>query len=323
MKETMKKEELSPITGKPMPLVYEPDSVEYRGEKFFYIHQSYRCEDSGEMFTTTEQDAANVNQVYNAYRERHGVPFPDEIRRIRSYYGVSASMMSDIMGFGANQWRYYEADKVPNESNSRAILAIRNKSVFLDFLEASKMTIGEKAYFKIKQRVESLPPYIKTPKPTEYSGYVSCSEAIISEIIKYFTSRLGGVFVTKMNKLLFYTDFMKYRREGFGMTGLEYRAITYGPVPKGYGEIYSRAKGIEMEEYIYPNGSSGILLRSFEAPDMSVFSDVELEILEQLCERFGNSSAGEISAQSHEEKGWIECNEERKLISYSYAFDLL
>ncbi len=318
----MKKEELSPITGKPMTLVCEPDSVEYRGEKFFYIHQSYRCEDSGEMFTTTEQDAANVNQVYNEYRERHGLPFPDEIKNIRRHYGVSASMMSDIMGFGANQWRYYEADKVPNESNSRAILAIRNKSVFLDFLDAAKLTIGDKAYSKIKERVEKLPPYVKPSQPNEYSGYVSFSENVISEIVKYFASRLDGVFVTKMNKLLFYADFVKYKREGFGMTGLEYRAITHGPVPKGYGEIYSRASGVEMEEYIYPNGTSGILLRSFEEPDLSAFSESELEILEQLCNRFGKCSAGEISAQSHREKGWIECNEERKLISYSYAFDM-
>lgn len=222
----------------------------------------------------------------------------------------------------APRGRILKADKVPNESNSRAILAIRNKSVFIDFLDVAKSSIGDKAYSKIRGRVESLPPYVRLTQPTKYTGYVSYSEDIVSEIIKFFSSKLNGVFVTKMNKLLFYADFLKYKREGFGMTGLEYRAITHGPVPEGYGEIYSKAKGVDMEEYIYPNGTSGILLCAVEDPDLSVFSDTEMNILEELCIRFGNYSAGEISAQSHKEKGWIECNAERELIPYSYAFDI-
>lgn len=318
----MKRVELSPITGRPMTLVAEPDSVEFRGEKFYYIHLAYRCEESGEQFTTTELDGVNVNQVYNAYRARHGFPFPNEIIELRNYYGVSAAMMSDIMGFGANQWRYYEGDKVPSESNARAISAIRNKSVFLDFLESSRISIGDKAYFKIKERVEGLSDYVRPSTPNECSGYVSYSAKKTTEAIKFISSRLGNVFVTKMNKLLFYVDFIKYKREGFGLTGLEYRAITYGPVPDKYGEVYSRAEGVEMEEFIYPNGTSGILLHANEEPDMSVFSETEKEVLLEVCERFAEYSAGEISDQSHREKGWQECSKDRAFIPYSYAFDM-
>ena len=92
------KEELSPITGKPMVLVTEPDSVEFRGERFFYTHLAYRCADTGEQFTTDNLDEVNENQVFNAYRERHGYPYPKEIVKLRQHYGVSASMMSEIIG---------------------------------------------------------------------------------------------------------------------------------------------------------------------------------------------------------------------------------
>lgn len=315
-------EELSPITGKPMILVLEPDSAEFRGERFFYTHLAYRCEDSGEQFTTDKLDEVNENQVYNAYRERHGYPFPNEIIKLRQHYGVSAAMMSEIMGFGANQWRYYEANKMPSESNARAITAIRNKSVFLDFLNSAKATIGERAYSKIKERVETLPEYSRVIQPSITNGYTPFSEPKTSEVIKYFCSNLGGVFVTKMNKLLFYADFIKYKREGYGLTGINYRAINHGPVPNGYGEIYSRAEDVEMEEYIYPNGTSGIMLQSATEPDLRIFSNSELEILKEVCEYFRNYSAGEISEMSHKEKGWIECFKEKKLIPYSYAFDM-
>lgn len=316
------REEISPITGKPMVLVSEQDFVEFRGEEFSYIHFAYRCVDSGEQFTTTELDGVNTNQVYNLYRYNHAYPFPDEIAALRAYYGVSAAMMSEIMGFGTNQWRYYEADKVPSESNSRAIMSIRHKMVFLEYLEASKNNIGEKAYLKIKEREGALPEYKMYSRPSEKSGFVSRSPEKISEAVKYFAYKLGGVFVTKMNKLLFYADFLKYKREGFGITGLEYRAIKHGPVPNGYGEVYSRIEGVDMEDYIYPNGTSGQLLQTMEAPDMSVFSELEAEILAEVYERFKNVSAGTISDISHKEKGWMECSEGHLLIPYSFAFDI-
>jgi hypothetical protein len=39
------------------------------------------------------------------------------------------------------------------------------------------------------------------------------------------------VFCTKMNKLLFYIDFLSYRQRGIAITGLCFRAIDFGPVP--------------------------------------------------------------------------------------------
>ncbi len=316
------KEELSPITGKRMSLVSEKDSVVFRGEEYDYLHFSFRCNDSGEQFTTTELDRVNAGQVYNAYRQRHSFPFPDEIALLRKHYGVSASMMSQIMGFGVNQWRYYEADKVPSESNARAIMAIRHKDIFLEYLEAAKNAIGDAAYRRIRERIESTADYVKPAPVSENSGYVSFSLTKITEIIKFFITSIDRVFVTKMNKLLFYSDFLKYQRDGYGMTGLEYRAIQYGPVPNGYGEIYSRAQGIAMEDYIYPDGMSGQLLKSKYKPDMTVFSQREVEVLSEVLSRFKNATAGQISDASHKEKGWQICSRTHEIIPYSYAFDI-
>ena len=49
----------SPLTGKPMRLFYEPDTIEYRGEVFQITYLSYRDEESGEGFTTTESDTVS------------------------------------------------------------------------------------------------------------------------------------------------------------------------------------------------------------------------------------------------------------------------
>jgi hypothetical protein len=81
----------SPITGKEMKLTKERRSMDFRKETFEIVFHYYKCEDSGEQFTTTSLDEVNMNQVYNQYRDKFNIPFPDEIIRIREKYGLSAA----------------------------------------------------------------------------------------------------------------------------------------------------------------------------------------------------------------------------------------
>lgn len=69
----------SPITGKEMKLTRERRSMDFRKEAFEIVFHYYKCEDSGEQFTTTALDEVNTNQVYNQYRDKFNILFPDEI----------------------------------------------------------------------------------------------------------------------------------------------------------------------------------------------------------------------------------------------------
>lgn len=71
---------LSPYTGKEMKLVYEHRTWNFRGEEYDYIHTSYKCEDTGESFTTCESDDAGFLQVLKQYCEKYGISLSDEIK---------------------------------------------------------------------------------------------------------------------------------------------------------------------------------------------------------------------------------------------------
>ena len=133
----------SPLTGKPMRVVYEPETMTYRGDNYNCIYTSYRDDESGESFTTTESDGAWWNQVTNQYREKHGIPYQDEIIALRERYGVSAAKMSVILGFGANQYRLYEQGEVPSVSNGRMIRSVMNPKVMLEMVESSKNEMSQ------------------------------------------------------------------------------------------------------------------------------------------------------------------------------------
>lgn len=299
----------------------EVRTTTFRKEDYSYIHTGI-IDENGEMWTTTEMDEANIYQVYNQYRIKHGIPFPDEISGIREHYGLSAAKMAQILGFGINQYRMYEDGEVPSVSNARTIIAAREKDVFLTFVEASKSEMSEQEYHRVRNKVEAVDgDYKPVTQPSEYTGFRSMSTNKIANVVRLIISNIGSTFVTKMNKMLFYADFIHYKNHGYGITGITYRALPFGPVPEHWGALYSSLPGIDMEEFVYPSGQSGIKLVA-SGNSENILTESELKAIEKVCALFSDMSAGEISLTSHLEKGWIENKDSRSPISYQDAFAL-
>ncbi|MBE6251062.1 MAG: DUF4065 domain-containing protein [Bacteroidales bacterium] len=322
----------SPFTGKEMKQVYDKRTWNFRGEKFEYTHASWLCEDTGEMFTTDESDAVSFLQVTNQYRAKYGLPFVDEIVTLREFYGVSASKMSLILGFGPNQWRLYEGGEVPSVSNGRMIRSIMKAEVFLDMVENSRHLLLQKEYEKLTLRLKSLSEEPSNIHSYELSRLFACGRGQengfgrisldrLKNALLYIIDKCDGVFCTKMNKLLFYIDFMSYRQNGMSITGLSYKALDYGPVPERWSRIYSHFDEI-VQEPKQSWGKEGITLSSTIKPDIALFSQQELAIMEQVCSHFMDSSSVEISNISHKEAAWLECHAAHERIPYDYAFEL-
>ena len=240
----------SPFTGGEVIKTIEKSKITFRKEEFTYTYVCYKCVDTGETFTTTETDEVNVAQIYNQYRVRHDIPFPDEIRNVRSQYKLSASKMSQILGFGENQYRLYENGDIPNVANGRVLRAIQTPQTFLSFVIAAKKvltqaeydrvtkSIGEQSDKAIGRNMMARLVFQDTPCG-EFNGYATQSLSRVKNVMLYFINKFDGVFVTMMNKLLFYTDFLSYKETGRAMTGLSYKAIQWGPVPDRWDKVYS------------------------------------------------------------------------------------
>lgn len=322
----------SPYTGKEMRKLIEDRSVVYRGNEYHYRHTCYICEDTKECFTTTALDEANISQVYNQYRIEYGIPFPDEIKALREKYGVSAIMMSRILGFGDNQYRLYENGDMPSVSNGRLIMSIIDvPQTFVSYIESSKQAIGEKEYNRLLLIVENTPIGDKTKcewvfgvtKRNIYSGYAKQSLSTLMNCILYFIQQNKQVFKTKMNKLLFYADFLSYKKYGIGITGLSYRAIQFGPVPNRWDRVYSAFDEITSIPIIVKDDIEGEVLTSDIDCDMNALTKEQLEILSCVQHNFRGLSSHDLSVLSHNEDAW-KCNlGTNNPIDYSYAFNLV
>lgn len=325
----------SPFTGKEMSRVWEKRTWEFRGEKFDYMHMAWLCEDTGESFTTDESDTASYIQVTNQYRAKYGIPYTDEIISIRKKYDLSAAKMSLLLGIGINQYRKYEQGEVPSVSNGRLIRSIMNPKVMLDMIESAQKELEEREYKKLTQRIKAIIENNDSYKMQQYetnrifcstrsyeNGYAAISLDKLKNVMIAILERSKEVWCTKMNKLLFYVDFLSYRERGMSMTGLTYRAIDYGPVPEKWNKVYSQFD--DIQQVLQQIGNyEGTILQTKSHIDNEVLTEEEIKIIDIVCNKFGNYSSQAISTISHEESAWKNHYQQAERIPFCEAYNLV
>jgi uncharacterized phage-associated protein len=322
----------SPFTGGNATLRHEVSELAYRKETFKYVHLYYECDETKERFTTTELDEVNIGQIYNQYRAKYGIPFPDEIASLRKQYGLPAIKMSRILGFGDNQFRLYENGDMPSEANGKILMGIKNPLVLKTFLINSKNQFSEDEYHKMLRKVDAIPTEKDDSERKQYlfhgirrditNGFAPQSISKLENVILFFINRFDGVFYTMMNKLLFYADFYSYKTRGIGLTGLSYVAIQRGPVPVRWDRIYSFFDDIRPEIVHFGNGVEGTKLKADVDFNKALFSEEESGILEKVYERFSEVNASQISETSHDEEAWQQFVGKKEPVDYSMAFSL-
>lgn len=329
----------SPITGKEMKLNKERRSMDFRKETFEIVFHYYKCEDSEEQFTTTSMDEVNMNQVYNQYRDRFNIPFPDQIIRIREKYGLSAAKMSEILGFGINGYRQYEAGEMPSIANAKLIQMAEEPKIFIGMVELCG-TLDEKVIAKYIQKAQLLvdekkrnifnlnfKEYLLGNHLADiYSGYRNPNFEKFTEMIVYFSEKIAP-YKTKMNKLLFYADFLMFKQTCFSISGVRYNAINMGPVPNNFQSIFeylANEDEIDICTTEFSNGNVGeqFIARQDRPFKADLFSENELEVLEKVATVFKPKSTNDIIELSHLEEAWKKNEKGKSVISYEYAFEL-
>lgn len=146
--------------------------------------------------------------------------------------------------------------------------------------------------------------------------------------ILFFSSR-DTIGITKLNKLLYYSDFEHFRLYGTPIIGDEYTKLERGPVPeKAYAIFNSNfrdnedtylKKFIEVKPIRILNFSQKRILPKKEA-NLDYFSEAELEVLQRVSDEYKGKTAKFMSKKSHAETPWAK-TEEYKKIDYKLILD--
>lgn len=139
------------------------------------------------------------------------------------------------------------------------------------------------------------------PKPSD--------DAKFRELVLYVSHRCASddtFGATKLNKILFFSDFMAHRALGKSITGHSYQKLPFGPAPRRLIPVTR-----EMEE----QGLCTTELRKYfgriqkrivpcKSADLSLFSAEEIDLVNAVIEGLRDGNASEVSEFSHEFPGW-------------------
>jgi len=127
---------------------------------------------------------------------------------------------------------------------------------------------------------------------------------------------------TKLNKVLFLSDFWAYANLGNPITGVEYMKLPYGPAPRPLMPIRK-----EMQEHgelaIQETTLDPEIARkrpvNLRAANLSHFSAEEIAIVDRVLEFCRPATGKSVSRYTHRWHGWIAA-EEGETIPYETVF---
>ncbi|MGH7135031.1 MAG: type II toxin-antitoxin system antitoxin SocA domain-containing protein [Pirellulales bacterium] len=125
---------------------------------------------------------------------------------------------------------------------------------------------------------------------------------------------------TKLNKLLFYSDFLAYRQLGHAITSQPYKRMRNGPVPRAIGSLLKQMrKGgeIAQSEHNY-FGKRQIRTFALRDADLSLFSAPEVALVDSILRECWGTNATQISNLSHRFLG-LQLADDGETIPYETA----
>ncbi len=318
----------------------EKEVYNVRGEPIKIEAEVAICQKCGEKIFDEERDSRNFEIAYNQYRKKHNLLLPDEIRTIREKYGLSQRALSRLLGWGEITIHRYENGAIQDNVHDSLLRLIEDPQNIQKFLEANRNKLPSYTGARLEKRIAS---FLQEDKEQIFqvcferlvshqhvdltSGFKQYDLEKLNNMILYLVKRLDGVLKTKLNKLLWYCDFLHFKDTSVSITGAQYVHLPLGQVPDYYELIFANMihEGLVIENEIpYQTKDGEVLGEEYTAlvkPDESLFSEKEIQVMDFIADTFRKDTSTSIMEKSHREAAYKK-SKDGDIISYQYAKEL-
>ena len=135
-------------------------------------------------------------------------------------------------------------------------------------------------------------------------------EAKLAELILYISQKCASdpkFGAIKLNKILYFSDFIAYGRFGAAISGVEYSHRAQGPAPTRLLPIrvHLAEKGeLLLKKLTLKSGKEQHRTIALRDPDLSEFSGREIALVDEIIDHLRELDAEESSDFSHQMVGW-------------------
>ena len=318
----------------------EKEVYNVRGEPIEIEAEVAICQKCGSKIFDEERDSRNLEKAYNQYRQKHNLLLPDKIRTIREKYGLSQRALSRLLGWGEITIHRYENGAIQDNAHDKLLRLIENPQNIQRFFEANRDKLPSFTTARLEKRITS---FLQEDKEQAFqvsferlvshkqvdltSGFKEYNLEKFKNMILYLVKRQGGVLKTKLNKLLWYCDFLYFKESSVSITGAQYVRIKLGQVPDHYELIFANMihEGLidknEIPFQTKDGTQQGEEFTTLVEPDKSLFTEKEIQVMDSIADTFREDTSTSIMEKSHREAAYLKC-EDGDIISYEYAKDL-
>ena len=297
------------------------------------------CQKCGEKIFDEERDSRNLEKAYSQYREKHNLLSPDKIRTIREKYGLSQRALSRLLGWREITIHRYENGDIQDNAHNNTLRSIKDPQNMQDLFEANRSKLPSYIAARLENKIASFlqedeskafqvsfERYVSHQHVDSTSGFKEYDLEKLENMILYLVKRLDGVLKTKLNKLLWYCDFLNFKETSLSISGSQYLRLQYGPVPNNYDFITDmmRDEGLLDKMEVIFNARAGVVGEEFTAlvePDESMFSEKEIQVMNCVADTFRNYTSKRIMEKSHKEIACKKCGD-GDIIPHEYAKEL-
>lgn len=299
-------------------------TITLKGEEVAYEERFYFCANADEEeneFETGAMTNENLLNARNAYRIKMGLLTSDEIVAIRESYGLSQVDLAKLLGWGEATISRYESKAIQDQAYDTMLRLVKDNP--LQALELLKKNIDKFSVTKhsaIREKiVEKLDSYGKEfltrqtfegeyanfKELSDFNGFTTLNIDKIEAMISYIAEKVNNLFKVKLMKMLWYSDVLAFKENGFSMTGMVYRHEPMGALPIGHYSLMN-LENLNVQEELSCNYDTMLHVYPTANMDYSILDAKEKAILDKVIVKFIDFKAKDIVDYMHEEKAYAE-----------------
>lgn len=316
-------------------LRHRDEALDIRGETITLAVPSWVCSTCGESIVDGSFGDP-VGRYYDVYRERHGLLLPDDIKAIRERWAMSQESFAKLLGMSQATISRYEQGSLQETTHDELMRACEDRSKVIDLLQRNGAALAPLQRLAVEKALEhpsrggwfvrlmADPLLLSEQRESSiWTGFRGFDRHRFGGGVAWLVKRVEFVSETKLYKLLFYVDFLHFRRTARSLTGLTYAKLPFGPVPERRELLMDwleRTAIVTTEEESYSNGRVGLRIRPGPAADEfgARLEADEVATLDVVATKLGALSPSAMSERSHEEPAWRE-TDATKPISYALS----
>jgi putative zinc finger/helix-turn-helix YgiT family protein len=317
-------------------LISTEESFNVKGEDIKINISVMICKECNEEVFVAAVEEKNLEKAYMEYRNLHNLLTPVQIKEIRERYGLSQRSLGKLLGWGEITIHRYESGNLQDEVHDEVLKLISRPENLLEIYEKQAHLLPNYVSESLRKRIDALireeiqpnfnkileQMFILDRKPGEFTGYKEFDLEKIKNMILYILC-FQETFRTKINKLLWYMDFLCFRVYSVSISGNSYTHSEYGPIADDYELIIS----VMLKDMLI--GKTEVVkydsvreqLKPLISCDKTMFSKDELVIMDFVLDKFKDFTCAKISDYSHQEAPYKNTVEGQK-IPYTLAEEL-